>query len=45
VIKASIERRGAWGNGKGEPYEKFQEMKSELDAASDHAALWVDLDI
>jgi endonuclease/exonuclease/phosphatase family metal-dependent hydrolase len=45
VFIAGIERRGVWGKGKGEPYEKFPEMKSELDAASDHAALWVDLDI
>lgn len=45
VIKAGIERHGVWGIGKDEPYEKFPEIKSELDAASDHAALWVDLDI
>lgn len=45
VIKAGIERRGVWGKGNGEPYEQFPEMRNELDAASDHAALWVDLDI
>ena len=45
VVRAGIERHGVWGIGKEEPYEQFPEMKEDLDAASDHAALWVDLDI
>jgi endonuclease/exonuclease/phosphatase family metal-dependent hydrolase len=45
VVGAGIERHGVWGIGRGEPYEQIPEMKDELDAASDHAALWVDLDM
>ena len=45
VVGAGIERHGVWGKGGEEPYERFPEMKDELDAASDHAALWVDLDV
>jgi endonuclease/exonuclease/phosphatase family metal-dependent hydrolase len=45
VVSAAIERRGVWGGKNGTLFPHFPEMKTEKDAASDHAALWVDLDI
>ena len=39
-----IERRVVWGGKNGDLFAHFPEIKTE-DAASDHAALWVDLDI
>ena len=40
VTYGGIERRGVWGN-----FPHFQEIKKPLDAASDHAALFVDVDL
>jgi len=40
VQKGGIERRGVWRTE-----GHFPEMQKETDAASDHAALWADLDI
>ena len=40
-----IERRGVWGGKNGDLFPHFPEIKTAKDAASDHAALWVDLDI
>jgi len=40
-----IERRGVWGGKNGDLFPHFPEVKTAKDAASDHAALWVDLDI
>ena len=45
VKKAGIERRGVWGGEDGTLFPHFPEITKELDAASDHAVLWVDLDI
>ena len=45
VEKAGIERRGAWGGKNGTLFPHLPEIKSAKDAASDHAALWVELDI
>lgn len=45
IIKAGIERRGVWGGKHGTLFPHFEEMKSEKDAASDHAALWVEIDL
>lgn len=42
---SGIERRGVWGGEKGTLFPHFAEIKVEKDAASDHAALWVDLDV
>jgi len=46
IQQAGIERHGVWveENDNG-GFEHFPEVKGELDAASDHAALWVDIDI
>lgn len=40
VQKGGVERRGVWRTE-----GHFPEMQKETDAASDHAALWADLDI
>jgi endonuclease/exonuclease/phosphatase family metal-dependent hydrolase len=45
VLNAGIERRGVWGGKHGTLFPHFPEIKVEKDAASDHAALWVELDI
>lgn len=45
VIAAGIERRGVWGGTKGTLFPHLQTMKSAKDAASDHAALWVEVEI
>jgi len=45
IIAGGIERRGVWGGKKGKLFPHFDEIKSAKDAASDHAALWVDLDL
>ena len=45
VKSGGIERRGVWGGKNGTLFPHFPEMKSARDAASDHAALWAELDI
>lgn len=43
VQQAGVERHGVWGGTHGTLWNIFPEMKTAKDAASDHAALWVDL--
>jgi len=45
VKAAGIERRGMWGGKNGDLWEHFPEVESADQAASDHAAVWVDLDM
>jgi endonuclease/exonuclease/phosphatase family metal-dependent hydrolase len=45
VKAGGIERRGVWGGKNGDLFPHFPEIKTAKDAASDHAALWVDLDL
>jgi endonuclease/exonuclease/phosphatase family metal-dependent hydrolase len=45
VERAAIFRKGVWGGKNGDLWPHFGEMKSESHAASDHAAIWVDLDL
>ena len=45
VSAAGIERRGMWGGTHGTLWPHFAEVRSPDEAASDHAALWVDLAI
>ncbi len=48
VQQAGIERRGIWAReceDEEDSFERFPEVKEENDGASNHAALWVDLDI
>ena len=42
---AAIERRGVWGGKNGTLFPHLPEITKEVEAASDHAAVWVDLDI
>jgi endonuclease/exonuclease/phosphatase family metal-dependent hydrolase len=44
VDTAGVERRGVW-RGVRSRRKMFDDVESELDAASDHAAVWVELDI
>lgn len=45
VEKADIERRGVWGGKNGTLFPHLPDILEAKDAASDHAALWVDLNI
>lgn len=45
VIKGGIERQGVWGGKNGTLFPHLPSIKTLKDAASDHAALWVDLSI
>jgi endonuclease/exonuclease/phosphatase family metal-dependent hydrolase len=45
VKHGGIERRGVWGGSKGDLFPHFPEIITAKDAASDHAALWVDIDL
>jgi hypothetical protein len=45
VIRGGIERQGAWGGKNGTLFPHLPTIKSAVDAASDHAALWADLNI
>jgi len=45
VVAAGVERRGMWGGVNGTLWPHFAEVTNADEAASDHAALWVDLDL
>lgn len=45
VLKGGIERRGVWGGENGTLFPHLPTIKKSVDAASDHAALWVEVDI
>ena len=45
VKQGGIERRGVWGGIKGNLFPYFPEIITAKDAASDHAALWGNLDL
>jgi len=45
VTKGRIERRGVWGGKNGTLFPHLETIKVQADAASDHAALHVDLDM
>ena len=45
VVTAGIERRGVWGGKNGTLFPHFSEIRAPKDAASDHAALWVEFDL
>jgi endonuclease/exonuclease/phosphatase family metal-dependent hydrolase len=42
VITGGIERRGVWGGKHGTLFPHLPEINEPVDAASDHAAVWVD---
>lgn len=45
VEKAGIHRRGIWGGRNGTLFEHYDTIEGPHEAASDHAAVWVDLDL
>lgn len=45
VQQGGVWRKGVWGPNKKPAWEVYPEMTSSYHAASDHAALWVDVDI
>jgi endonuclease/exonuclease/phosphatase family metal-dependent hydrolase len=45
VQSGGIERHGVWGGKNGTLFPHFPGVKTAKDAASDHAALWVELDL
>lgn len=45
IQSAGFERRGMWGGKNGTLWPHFPELKSDKDAASDHAALWVEFGV
>jgi len=45
VTSGGVERRGVWGGKNGTLFPHFPEIRSSEDAASDHAALWVELNV
>ncbi len=45
VEKGGVDRRGMWPGSRPKRWETFAEVERPRDAASDHAALWVDLSI
>ena len=45
VKKGAVERRGMWGGVNGTLWAHFPEVGNADEAASDHAGLWVDLNI
>lgn len=45
INASGIERRGMWGGKNGTLWPHFPQLRAQKDAASDHAALWVDLNV
>ena len=45
VSAAGVERRGMWGGVNGTLWPHFDEVTKAEEAASDHAALWAELDV
>jgi endonuclease/exonuclease/phosphatase family metal-dependent hydrolase len=45
VSKAAVFRKGVWGGKNGDLWEHYPNMTKAVHAASDHAALWVDIDV
>jgi hypothetical protein len=40
-----IWRKGVWGGVNGTLFPCYDEMKKAFDAASDHAAIWAEIDL
>ncbi len=45
VLSGGVERKGVWGGTHGTLWEHFPTMERLEEAASDHAALWAELDV
>lgn len=45
VTAAGVFRKGVWGGTNGTLWEHYKEMEDPIHAASDHAAIWVELNV
>ncbi|MDD5222451.1 MAG: endonuclease/exonuclease/phosphatase family protein [bacterium] len=45
VTNGGLERRGVWGGKNGTLFPHIPTIEMEMDAASDHAALWAEIDV
>ena len=45
VAKGGVERRGVWGGKNGTLFPHFDEITKAIEAASDHAAIWADINL
>ena len=45
VTGGGVERRAMWPGVRPKRWEVFPELEEERDVGSDHAAIWVDLDL
>lgn len=45
VITGGVWRKGVWGGKHGTLFPHYDEMKKPVHAASDHAAIWADVDL
>ncbi len=45
VTAGGVERRGVWGGTNGKLFPHLPEITKKIEAASDHAALWMEADI
>jgi endonuclease/exonuclease/phosphatase family metal-dependent hydrolase len=45
IVAGGVFRKGMWPGSKPKRWEVYSELTRKEDAASDHAALWVDLDV
>lgn len=43
--RGGIFRKGVWGGKNGDLWEHYPEMEKAANAASDHAAIWADIDL
>jgi endonuclease/exonuclease/phosphatase family metal-dependent hydrolase len=45
VVDGGVERRGVWGGKDGKLFKHFDEITKPVEAASDHAALWAEVEL
>ena len=45
VVTGGIWRKGVWGGTNGTLFPHYEEIEKEAHAASDHAAIWADVDL
>ena len=45
VTSGGVWRKGVWGGKHGTLFPHYEEMKKPVHAASDHAAIWADIDL
>lgn len=43
--RGGIFRKGVWGGTHGDLFEHYPEITKEVEAASDHAAIWAEIDV